>query len=54
MDKYATTILDALVSYIDNIDEALAMESMNGLSKASIYSNWFYFVVSNLDELTKI
>jgi hypothetical protein len=33
VDKYATTILDALVSYIDNADEVLAMESMNGLSK---------------------
>lgn len=33
VDKYATTILDALVSYIDNADETLAMESMNGLSK---------------------
>jgi len=33
VDKYATTILDALVSYIDNADEVLAMESMAGLSK---------------------
>jgi hypothetical protein len=48
-NKYAQTVLDALTSAIDDPNESIAMEGMNGLAKVqksisiSIFSDFFNF-----------
>jgi hypothetical protein len=37
-NRYASTVLDALMANIDDSNETIAMEGMNGLSKVSRHS----------------